>query len=94
MQERLICEKIDVRYDRQKFQPVSFLWHGKEYRIVEIVSEYQDWGFSPVAPRKRNWRMRRHRNYYIVRTKEGVFKIYLDRARGKREWILLSEVVE
>jgi len=89
--EEFIGEKIDVTYDKEKLRPISFVWQNKEYKIVEVVKSYYDWGFPQIAPPKRNWRMRRHRNYYIVRTEDDqIFRIYLDRARGRRDWVILS----
>lgn len=94
MKEQFIDEPIEVIYDFNKLKPISFSWRGKKFEIVEITNTYQEFGFSPTGPNKKNWRIRRHRNYYIVRieTKER-FKIYLDRAGRKRQWILLSKYV-
>ena len=89
--EEFIGEKIDAIYDKEKLRPVSFVWKKKDYKIVDIIKSYFDWGFPQTAPPKKEWRMRRHRNYYLVKTDdEQIFKIYLDRARGRRDWVILS----
>lgn len=89
--EEFIGEKIDVIYDKEKFIPVSFVWKNKEYKIVEIIKSYFDWRFPQTAPPRKDWRMRRHRNCYLVKTEDGqIFNIYLDRARGRRDWVIFS----
>ncbi len=74
--------------------PIRFLHDGREQRVAEILSQWQDYGFSPAAL-KRNWRNRRHRNYYEVRTEDGAhFLLYFDRGvkpESPRRWILLEE---
>lgn len=86
---KFIDEKIEVRYDKKKCIPISFTWKEKEYIIKEIIRMCQDWGFPSSAPSRKNWRMRRHRNYYLVRTEsDEIYEIYLDRSEKKRTWIL------
>ncbi|NQT82376.1 hypothetical protein HQ563_05095 [bacterium] len=84
-----ICERISVCCEGTPAKPVSFIWHKKEYRIVAVKSSWHDWGFARSAPKK-DWRSRRHRNYFLVQTEGGkVFEIYLDRANpSKPRWIL------
>lgn len=92
MGEKFIAEPIKVVYDFDSLKPVSFTWDKKEYKIAELINAYQDFGFSSVGPKKKNWRIRHHRNYYIIKTADGEkFRLYLDRAKGKRQWILLSK---
>ena len=75
-------------------QPVAFFWQGKEYRIVDVILAWFDWGFPPGAT-QRDWRTRRHRNYYRVRTDTNeIFEIYMDRATasGHGEWYLFQRL--
>jgi hypothetical protein len=90
---------IEVVAEGKVLEPVSFRLAGRDYEIAEVLERWQDHGFGMAAPLKKNWRLRHHRNYYRVRTKEGdVFEIYLDRARvglrhGRpRRWYLYRKV--
>ena len=86
-----IHKEIEVELDKD-YQPTAFLWNGKRYEIEEVLNFRQDWGFGKAAPKKKNWRLRHHRNYYKVKTKDGeVFEFYLDRKGGRREWVLLKK---
>ena len=71
--------------------PVSFSWNGREYRVAELVKQWQDFDYSPLAPR-RDWRTRRHRNYYRVRTESGErFELTCDRGTklgAPKHWVL------
>lgn len=92
MKEEFVGKAIKVIYDFEHLQPTSFIWENKEYKIAEIIDSYQDFGFSAAAPKKKNWRIRKHRNYWIVKTSGRVkFKIYLDRASGQRNWFIFSK---
>ncbi|MDI6840543.1 MAG: DUF6504 family protein [bacterium] len=94
MSEEFVGNPIIVTYNSDKLKPTSFTWKDREYKITEIIDSYQDFKFSPTAPNKKNWKLRRHRNYWVVKTDDGTkFKIYLDRAGRKREWILFSKYV-
>jgi hypothetical protein len=93
--EKFISAEITVTRDEQSGDPISFTWGDREYVIGEIIAVWPDWGFSAGAPRKKNWRMRRHRNCYRVETSDGqVFDLYHDRGLkpdgGK--WILHSQL--
>ncbi len=73
-----------------------FQWQNRKFVIREIIAEWQDYGFSAGAPRKKDWRMRRHRNYYRVETNDGdIYELYHDRGLkiegGK--WVLLSQIL-
>ncbi len=84
---RFIDEEIEVRFAVKPGPPTSFVWRGKEYRIEEIVSWQRRLDF------RRRWWLRRHRDYYVVRTDTGqVFEIYLHRAPGRRYWVLYREL--
>jgi hypothetical protein len=93
----LYSEKIAVTCESDAedgpSKPVSFTWRKKEYRIEEILAGRQDWGFPAGAPRRKVWNLRRHRNYYKVRTACGrTFEIYMDRKTPQLTWILYQEI--
>jgi hypothetical protein len=72
-------------------RPVSFEWKGRECRVIEMLKQWQDFDYSALAPR-RNWRTRRHRNYFQVRTESGeCCELYCDRGTKlgvQKHWIL------
>jgi hypothetical protein len=71
--------------------PVSFVWKNREFRVAEVVRQWQDFDYSPLAPRK-DWRSRRHRNLFQVRTETNeTFELSCDRGTkldAPRHWIL------
>ncbi len=94
---KLYSEKIAVECgsesENDPLQPVSFMWRDEEFRIGEILKSRQDWGFPAGAPKKKTWILRRHRNYYTVRTECGrVFEIYMDRKTPQYTWVLYREL--
>jgi len=94
---RLYSEKIAVTCESESedapLRPVSFKWRNEEFRIEEILKSRQDWGFPAGAPKKKTWILRRHRNYYKVRTECGrVFEIYMDRKTPQHTWVLYREL--
>jgi len=94
MSPRFIGQKIDVETGGAIKEPVSFTWKGKEYRIVEVLLSWMDWGF-PQGASQRDWKTRRHRNFYRVRTESGlVCEIYHDRgpAGGTDDWFLFQQL--
>ena len=89
--EEFISAEIEVDRNETNGNPVSFRWNNKRSSVKEIIAAWQDWGFSGGAPKKKTWRMRRHRNYFRVETDSGeVFEIYHDRGikPGETKWIL------
>lgn len=83
---RFIGEEVEVRFLEKSGPPSSFVWRGKEYRICEIL-EYQR-----TLDFQRHWRLRRHRDHYLVRTEEGsTFELYFHRGPGRRYWVLTRE---
>jgi len=91
---QFFSEKIEVKIDQVKKAPVSFIWNKKEYIITVLIAVWQDWGFPKGSPKAKTWRLRHHRNYYRVQTKEDeVFEIYLDRKNKNEEgeWYLYQE---
>lgn len=93
---RLYSERIVVTYEEgsenEPAKPLSFKWRDEEFRIKKIQRNWQDWGFPAGAPRKKNWRLRRHRNYFKVLTEdERIFEIYMDRKGPVPTWVLYRE---
>lgn len=92
---RLISHPISVQRDIKYGLPVSFVYEGQEHGIKEIEATWQDWGFPGGAPRRKDWRMRRHRNFYrIVTSGNEVYEIYHDRGTkpGPGQWVLHSRM--
>lgn len=88
-----LCEKIEVEFDVQKGEPVSFIWRNQKFVIKKVLASWQDFGFSAGAPKKKTWRLRKHRNYYKIETDtDEIFEIYLDRTGSKREWIISKKL--
>lgn len=93
--EKFISQAISVSRDAESGKPVSFVWNGREYTVREIIAVWPDWGFSSGSPKRKNWRMRRHRNYYRVETVDGeVFELYHDRGiKGENDtWVLQTQI--
>ena len=93
----LYSEKIAVECESESedapSRPVSFKWRKQEFMIEEIISGRQDWGFPAGAPRRKVWNLRRHRNYFKVRTECGrLFEIYMDRKTPELTWVLYREL--
>lgn len=93
----LYSEKIAVECESESedapSRPVSFKWRKQEFRIDEIISGRQDWGFPAGAPKRKVWNLRRHRNYFKVRTECGrLFEIYMDRKTPELTWVLYREL--
>ena len=88
---QFIGREIAVTTGGEIKEPVAFRLGDQEHEVAEILEAWQDHGFGLAEPLKKNWRLRHHRNYYRVRTREGeVFEIYLDRGFMKhperRKW--------
>lgn len=84
---RFIAEEIAVRFAAQPGPPRSFIWRGREYKIIEVLSARQELDF------KRAWWRRRHRDHYLVKTDDGrAFELYFHRGPGRRYWVLYREV--
>lgn len=110
---RFIDEPIEVRFDQPPlFEkkpecPQGILWRGDEYRVVEMLSEWQDFrrrgrmarNMMPVhsqhAARVGSWGVGRF--FFRVRVTSGrIFEIYYDRApddssRRKGNWFMFAE---
>lgn len=84
-----ISEPIEVQAGDNLTAPASFVWQGRNFRVLAVVESWQDHGFGATHPVARNWRTRRHRNYYRVRAEDGrLYELYLDRGAGQRRWYL------
>ena len=90
---RFIDEPVEVELSGEIPQPVSFRWRGQDYTVLEVLQTWSDWHFGEGSHR-RSWRNRRHRNYFRVRTAQGQFELYLDRAAtvSSDRWILYQEL--
>ena len=112
--QRFIGQGIQVQFDRAPTLvkkpgcPDRFVWQERTYRIVERLSEWQDYSRrgrmarnmrperSATASRRGSWGV--GREYYRVRTDCGrVFDLYYDRApknAGDRQgaWFLYREM--
>jgi poly(3-hydroxybutyrate) depolymerase len=75
--------------------PVAFDWNGKTYSVQSILKQWHDYDHSPLSP-KRDWRSRRHRNYFQVRTESGeCFELYCDRGTklgAMKRWVLRASI--
>jgi len=95
-ESRFYGERIEVETVKQSFHPSAFVWRGQRYVINKIVYSWPDSGYAKSTPNKRNWRLRHHRNYFVVGIDGGrVFKMYHDRGVKKespRVWILNEEL--
>lgn len=87
-----IGDVIDMECTGEVKRPERFRWRGREYRIVKILANWQDYSMPPGV-KKRTFKMRRHRNYYHVETDTGDrFEIYFDRGVKQPDWVLLKEL--
>ena len=94
MPPKFIGQKINVTTDGAIKEPQSFTWENRDYEVAEILLAWMDWGF-PQGSTQRDWRSRRHRNYYRVRTDSGqIFEIYHDRGPtgGGGAWYLFQQL--
>jgi len=90
---KLFSEKIAVECEGEPSRPVSFRWRDDEFRIECILRSWQDWGFPPGSPKRKDWRLRRRRTYFKVCTEGGrIFEIYLDRKTPETTWVLYREL--
>jgi hypothetical protein len=88
---RFISEEIEVVSEDFPKRPLEFTWRGKRYKVVRIVSSWLDWGFPGGSPKRTNWRLRRHRNCFLLEADdERLYEIHLDRSArgGKGAWVL------
>lgn len=89
-----ISQPVEVTEASSPRRPVSFKWNEVEYHVAEIIAQWQDWKFPGGASTK-DWRSRRHRNCFHVRTTDGSeFEMYLDRGTKPQlgKWYLHSKI--
>ena len=93
-------------FEKKPGCPDGFVWAGETYEVVELLSEWQDYGrkgrmaknmqpqHAEVAAKRGSWGV--GKSYFRVRTQtEQVFELYYDRAPQKNrkgEWILYQEL--
>ena len=100
------ADEIEVRFEQEPVLekkpgvPASFIWRGREYGIVELLTEWHDYRkrgktkafykkergsyWVESGERQGSWGV--GRDYYRVRAASGeVFEIYYDRAPKGRE---------
>jgi hypothetical protein len=93
--EEFIDEPIEVESEELTTAPQSFVWRGQPFQVAKVVKAWQDWRIPSYAKHAQKWMHRRHRNCFVVRTTDGqTFEMYLDRASGKREWMLLKRITQ
>ncbi len=113
---RFIGEAVDVHFDQPPLLekkpgcPDAFTWRGESQAVIELLSEWQDFGrrgrmgrnmqpqHAARAARKGSWGVGHF--YFRVRTGSGkIFDLYYDRAPKsaddrKGEWVLYRELAE
>lgn len=111
---RFISEPIQIQFDqppaleKKPGCPDQFIWRGETYQIVELLSEWHDYGrkgrmahnmrpeHAATAKRRGSWGV--GRDYYRIKTDSGrIFDLYYDRAPNsiddrKGSWILYREM--
>lgn len=98
MAPEFLGKGITVRVAGVVRVPVSFHLGEREYVIDKILQSWADHSFGSLSPQRRRWWLRKHRNYYRVRTTEGeVFEIYYDRGTSqkhaeRKKWFLYRKL--
>ena len=98
MAQQFFGRKIDVATSGEVKIPISFRLGDREYVIAEIIETWHDYGFGKSPLRRKRWWLRRHRNYYRVKTTEGkIFEIYYDRGTKpeyaeRKKWFLYRQL--
>lgn len=86
-----VDEPIQVDYETASLGPRALVWRTERHEVTEVIRSWQDFRTPPYANHARGWLHRRHRNYYLLRLSNGeVAEVYLDRAGGQRNWVLLK----
>ena len=90
-QVQFIDEPVTVDYQSAAVGPTSLTWRGERSTVAAVVRAWVDFRTPAYADHARGWLHRRHRNYYVLRLENGeVVEVYLDRAGGRRDWVLLK----
>jgi hypothetical protein len=96
MSDCFIGKKMNQVYIDSDKQIISFKAGSHLFKVKKILRQWQDYDYSPLAPR-RDWRSRHHRNYYRILTESGqCFELYCDRGtrlESSKEWILVREIL-
>lgn len=88
-----IGQPVEVFFAAKPGPPRAFTWEGRTLAVVEVLEHWQDYGFGSTHPAARNWRTRRHRNYYRLRAEDGhIYDLYLDRGAKRPRWYLYRRV--
>ncbi len=94
---KFLSEPLEMLETAAGGEPVRFRCRQIEHRVTSLIRQWQDFGFSAAA-QKRDWRNRRHRNYYEIRTdQEAHLLVYFDRGvkpGSPRAWVALEEYDE
>ncbi len=98
MAPQFFSREIQVTVSGEVKVPASFRLGEQEYVISEIIEAWPDYGFGRSPLPRKKWWLRRHRNYYRVRTTQGeIFEIYYDRGTGldhpeRKKWFLYRQL--
>jgi hypothetical protein len=88
---RFIFSEIEVLSPKYPKRPKEFVWQGRRHKVTKVVTSWFDFGLPAGSPRRANWRLRRHRKYFLVQSDDGqLYEICWDRGAkgGKGVWIL------
>ena len=113
---KFIGEEVEVLFDvppalsKKPGCPDGFIWQGKEFRVMELLSEWADFSrrgrfARNMQPHNQRKAVRRGsfgvgRYYFQVRTSgDRIFELYYDRApKGSKQrkgaWFMRSELIE
>ncbi len=65
--------------------PQGFKLAGREYQVAEVLSTWQDHGYSGLPVPRRGWQGGSQRQFYRLRTADGeTFEIYVETLAGRR----------
>ncbi len=98
MTPEFLSREIKVKVAGIVKVPVSFRLGERDYMIDEILETWADHSFGSLPPHQQKWWLRRHRNCYRVRTREGeIFEIYHDRGTSlkhpeRKKWFLYRKL--
>ena len=89
-----LSEEITMLETSEGGHPVLFRWRDVEHKVTEITRQWQDWGFSTTT-HKKDFKSRRHRNYYEIRTDQNFHGLlYFDRGvkpSNPRIWVIFEQ---
>ncbi len=93
---RFLGQPIEVKTETGRQRPAAFRWQDRWHEVEEIRRQWFDTGHGATPSRHRNWRTRRHRKHFLVRTDQGlIFHLYYDYGnRAKPTWILAKSLAD